>query len=235
MDDIQPQITEPGVEPVEQPSDTAPTGTTEKLLPQSQVNALIAQARREGAASATKKVAPAPAAPSNPAPVAPASAPDQIASMAARLEEMEMRGRFDRIAIKAGLDDSQADDMFVLFKAQRPQDPQAWLGEKSKVFGIGPRPASTTPISATTTAPTSAQPAPAATAPKVPPALGSPAPGDARDEESILLNRPLEANSHDFTRLVSKHGPVKALEMWSSNVNAYLRGVRLVPENKRSR
>jgi hypothetical protein len=228
-----PQITEPGDAPVEQPSETAPTGTAEKLLPQSQVNALIAQARREGAASAAKKT-PSPAA--TPTPTAPVVAPDPVAALTAEIQEIKLRGTFDRLAIKAGIDDATADDLFDLFKAQRPADPHAWIGEKAQRFGLGRKPApSTTTVSTQASAPVPGQPAPTPAPVRVAPTLNAPAPGDQRDAEAVLLNRPLDANGHDFDRLVAIHGPDKAMQMWSSHVRTYLRGVKLVPDSRRQR
>ena len=101
---------------------TAPAGTGEKLLSQTQVNALIASARREGRESAGRET-PKPAAPKG-----------EAGSMELRLEEMEMRRTFDRRASKLGLDDEASDDLFDLYKAQRPSDLGAWFDGKAARF-----------------------------------------------------------------------------------------------------
>lgn len=60
---------------------------------------------------------------------------------------------------------------------------------------------------------------------------GSAAPTAATDPDAIYETRPLDATSFDFDRLVTKHGHHRAHEIAARNINAYLRTVRLVPDN----
>lgn len=216
----------------DQPTDTPPSGNTEKLLPQSEVNRLIANARREGRESATKAQKPAPA--PQPAVAQPAAAPavtgnDAITQMQARLEEMDMRLKFTPLAIKAGLDDSQAEDMFDLFKLQRPQDPAGWLTDKAQRFGIGRKPETATTPPPTAQAQTTAT---AATAPALKPNIsdrGTASPSDLRDFEGVLNSRPLEMNGHDVESLLLKHGEHKGYQMFQEHVLRALGKVRIKP------
>lgn len=227
-----------GAEPVDQSSETPPTSNGEKLLPQSEVNRLVANARREGYERAQKKptAAPVATAPSpTPAQAPPAAPADSV--LLARIEEMELRGKFDRAAIKAGIDDEAADDWFDLFKAQRPPDPAAWIADKQRKFGIG-RSSTTTQPAIENNKQAPAQTTAPAQAPKPTTNItdrGPAAAGDALDAEAIYDSRPLESTADDFERLALKHGRAKAHEMARDRILAYLRGVKLVPEHRRQR
>jgi hypothetical protein len=76
--------------------------------------------------------------------------------------ELQLRMRFDKQALKRGVDDSAAEDLFQLFKVQKPADDAAWFEEKSERFGFKGKTAAPTAAPATaTTAPVEA-PKPAA-------------------------------------------------------------------------
>lgn len=153
---------------------------------------------------------------------------------ASQVNEMMARERaFTRVAASANLTEDQFRVVEDTFRAVNPPDPAAWASGFLGAMGIGKKnPTNPAPNAATQ----ATKPSPSNTPPaRVAPDLGSPAPGDQRDAEAVLLNRPLEANLHDFERLVVQHGRTKALEMWSSHVKAYLGGVRVVPDNRRQR
>lgn len=164
MDDTIAPQTAPSTEPAEQAPTTASEGS-EKLLPQSQVNALIAEARREGRESERKKLqTQTPAA----APPVTTQATDPVATIAAlqsRLDEMEMRTKYMPLAMRAGWDDEQTEDLFDLYKAQRPQDLASWIQDKARKFG---------PSRATPTQPTTQQQAASATPPATQPSNPQP-------------------------------------------------------------
>lgn len=221
-----PQI-EPGTEPVEQPSDTAPTGG-EKSLPQSQVNALIAKARREGYESAAKRLQPPTQTPAAmPAPVAPTNG-DPLAALAAmqtRLDEMEMRTRYVPLAVRAGWDDAQTEDMFDLYRTQRPQDTASWIQEKTQKFGLGraspnPHPTSTQSQTQLTTIPA---------VPSQPPISdkGSPAPGGVLDWEREYAENPIGMSSAARQRMDAKYGPEKARRMRVEAAQRQAEGIKV--------
>ena len=223
MEESTAPVTETSPEPVadQQPETPPAAGSSEKLLPQSEVNRLVANARREGFERATKKPATAPA-PSTP--VAPAATGnDALAQMQSQIEEMGMRLKFTPLAIKAGLDDSQAEDMFDLFKLQRPQDPAGWLSDKAQRFGMGRK--SEAPTPQPQPIPT---PAPATAKPNISD-RGSASPTDTRDSDGVLHSRPLEMTGHDVDSLILKHGHEKGMAMFQERVLSALRGVRIKP------
>lgn len=99
---------------------------------QALVNKLVGKAREEGR-SAAKATTPAPAQ----APTPP-SAPEKVTieSLAAQLAETQLRARFDKRAAKRGLDDDAAEDLFELYKAQKPTDDENWFAEREKRLGL---------------------------------------------------------------------------------------------------
>jgi hypothetical protein len=228
MDESTPQIQEPAPEQTaDQQTDTPPSGGSEKLLPQSEVNRLIANARREGRESALKKpVATAAQQPTTSPQVAtPATGNDLIAQMQARLEEMDMRLKFVPLAAKAGMDDALTDDMFDLFKLQRPEDPAGWIASKAQKFGIGRKSESAPILSPVQTTQQPAQPA-AAPRPNISD-RGSASPVDTRDSEGVVHTRPLESTGHDVDALILKHGRAKGLQMFQEKVLMALGNVRI--------
>jgi hypothetical protein len=222
------ETTNPAPEPVtesvaDQPSATPPTDSSEKLLPQSEVNRLIANARREGREAALKTAKPTPAPqPAQQAASIPASAPDALAAMQSRLEEMELRLQFSPTAAKVGWDDTQSATMFDLFKAQRPQDPTDWFSRMDQMFPGSRKQATPSPVT------------PAIQTPATPPATkpnisdrGTASPADLRDSEGVLNTRPLEMNAHDVDTLILKHGHAKGMQMFQEHVLRALGGVKL--------
>lgn len=146
-------------------SGTAPGGGSEKMLPQSQVNALIASARREGREAAQRELQQqvttgALSTPKQTA--APKSESDRLAALEAELAETKQRSVFDKHAVRLGVPDDLAEDLFALSKVQRPDNVGEWLEGKAARFGTKPAP--TTPNQA---APVE-QPKPPATAPSAP-------------------------------------------------------------------
>lgn len=230
MEDTSIQAPEPVTETVaDQPSETAPTGSNEKLLPQSQVNRLIAAARAEGRESALKQAKPAPAPVAAPQPVTPSASPpsagDALAAMQARLEEMELRLQYTPNAARVGWDDTQSATMFDLFKAQRPQDASDWFSRMEQLFPGSRKQATATPPPQPTT------PQPAAPAPAKPNISdrGTASPTDLRDSEGVLNSRPLEITGHDMDALILKYGPDKGLQMFQERALAALGRIRIKP------
>jgi hypothetical protein len=62
-----------------------------------------------------------------------------LRSLQAQLDEERQRRQFDRRASKLGLDESAADDLYDLYRAQKPSAEQqdTWFAEKAKRFGAG--------------------------------------------------------------------------------------------------
>ncbi len=149
-------------------SGTAPGGTSEKLLPQSQVNALVAAARREGREQAQREQQqqprPQPAAAAPRHPVANKTVRDQISELREENRVMRERSRFEREASRLGMDDAVTDKLFSLARATNvaPDNFGTWLGETATQFGIKQAPATTT------TAADTAATTPAAAAPGAP-------------------------------------------------------------------
>ncbi len=150
---------------------TAPGGGSEKLLPQSQVNALVAAARREGREQALRDGQQAPQPPvSQPAkPETKQTVEEQIAELRAENREIRERARFEKEASRLQINDALSNKLFTLARAEGVTVEQfgEWLGETVTQLGIKPAPAPTAPASsATPSAP--ATPAPASPPPAAP-------------------------------------------------------------------
>lgn len=138
-------------------SGTAPGGGSEKLLPQSQVNTLVANARREGREQALRESQQVTQQQAKKPDPGPKSDADRLAALEAELADTKARSAFDKHAARLGVSDELAEDLFALSKAQRPENVGEWLASKVERFGLKPAPA--TPAqgaSATTAAATSA-------------------------------------------------------------------------------
>lgn len=158
------------------PAETPPQAvSTAKVFTQEEVNRIAANAREDGRKSALKTPTATPAiATPAPAPQAPASEAEQervtLKQLKERLDESEMRRAFDKRAAKRGLDEPIADELFEIFKVQRPSDTDDWFEKKSALFGFKPPGTPAAPTAATPPAPaTPAAPVPVpATAPNAP-------------------------------------------------------------------
>lgn len=65
--------------------------------------------------------------------------PDDGDDLEARLRaEFEATRRFDRLALRHGLTEGQAERMFSRFQADAPDDPDAWLTRELEVWGVTP-------------------------------------------------------------------------------------------------
>jgi len=170
---------------------------------------------------------------------APADVPSATVAPAAATQSVDVQqllareSAFVRAVAPAGLTDEQYAVVEETYRAVNPPDPRAWAAGFLKAMGIGKTNAPPSTNNDQKQAPSAAA-VPAAVQ-RVAPDLGSPAPGNQRDEEAIMLNRPLDGNGHDFERMVSKHGKEKALQMWRDGVNSHLRGIKLTPEARRQR
>lgn len=151
----------PGGDPPAPAPNPAPTPSPADVVftPEQQavINKLVGQARQEGrnAAQAAKPPAPAPA----PAPAPQPEPKMTLESLAQRLAETELRARFDKRALKRGYDDDAADDLFELYKVQKPTDDEQWFAEREKRLGLKP---------VTTATPPATQPPTTLVAPTVP-------------------------------------------------------------------
>lgn len=138
----------------------APGAPAEKLLPQSQVSTLIAEAKRETEAKTRARVlqeieaAKAPAAPK------PTAKPD--GSMSAEdVQTLLSRDRaFTRATATANLNDRQMARMEAALKAENPSDVAAWSAAYIEDLGIVKQ--VTQPAAPAATAPTAEAPKPAA-------------------------------------------------------------------------
>lgn len=228
---------------VASPAETPPPATdTGKVFTQVEVDRIAAAAREQGRKSAFKATtaAPQPAPTPQPPPAVQATGDEgervTLRQLKEQLDEERMRRAFDKRAARRGLGDEVSEELFEIFKVQKPADPDEWFERKSTLFGFKAPGQSTA-------APT----APTATEHKAPPATtattaqanisdrGPAASSNARDFEGIFDTDPLRSTPDDFNRLVVKHGREKALQYMSDRVNAYLRTVKLVPDNRRQR
>jgi hypothetical protein len=113
------------------------TDPSEPVIPQSKVNALIAQARREGREQASRQTA-AGSPPANAQAQAPASDVNgQLAELQNKIATMEQRSRFDRSLIGKSVTPSQADKLFTLYAAERPESAEEWVATTMDMFGMG--------------------------------------------------------------------------------------------------
>jgi hypothetical protein len=101
-----------------------------------------------------------------------------VEDLARQLAETQMRARFDKRAAKRGFDDDAADDLFDLYKVQKPADDEQWFAERERRLGLKAATSPTTqPVTQT---PTTSAPAVAVTPNTAPISdRGSPAPTGA--------------------------------------------------------
>ena len=166
---------------------------------QAVVNQLIGKARIEGRESAPKKT-DTPAAPTGD------DDPVTLKSLKADLEEAKLRGRFDKHAAKNGIDDDATEDLFALYKMQKPADDSEWFDRKKKVLGL----------KASTTGAGAGNPPPLPVTPPISD-KGSPAPGGVLDWERELAENPIGMSAAAFQRMVAKHGSGEA---WRLRIEA---------------
>jgi hypothetical protein len=128
--------------PAETPNSTPvalETGS-ETVFTQTQLNAIVAAARREERAKASRAVTPMQESPTAPAQAqAQSGTTDVVAQLQQRIDNMEMRGRFDKALLGQSVSEAQADVLFDLYrsKADRPADTRDWLTSTMGVLGIG--------------------------------------------------------------------------------------------------
>ncbi len=155
----------PAAPPTSAPG-TAPGGE-EKHLPQSQVNALVAQARREGREQALRE-AQAPQPPAAPPPSAKPetkkTVEEQIADLRADAREDRERARFERELVRfPQVNEALTNRLFRLARAEgvAAENFGTWIAEAVTQFGFQSAPAPATPpaSSATPSAPSTTTPA----------------------------------------------------------------------------
>lgn len=150
---------------------TAPVVSSEKMLPQSQVNVLIASAKRDAREAALREQqtgAQPPKKDVRTLSVRKGDSGDRLAALEAELAETKQRSVFDKHAARLGLSDDAAEDLFTLSKSQKPTDVGEWLEAKAARFGIKPAPSSTQPTQTTHAAPGVDPVKPPAAAPAAP-------------------------------------------------------------------
>jgi len=150
---------------------TAPGGS-ENMLPQSRVNELVGQARREGREAALREIGPQPK-PAAPAPVAPAADPAKPGALTedAVISLMDRERAFTHASTGTyQLTAPQLQRMTQAFRAEKPTDVAAWT--RAYADDLGFKPIAAAPAAAgTQTTPTSSTEAgrpPVAAAPSAP-------------------------------------------------------------------
>lgn len=116
-------------EPAAEPNAAASTAETPpKTFTQDEVNRIAAKAREEGRKAALPRETPK----SEP------KGDDErltLKELNAKIEDAETRRRFERQAAKRGVTDDEAlDDLYDLYRAQKPTDEAAWFEKKAKAF-----------------------------------------------------------------------------------------------------
>lgn len=203
----------PAPPPGGDPPAPAPTPAPDVVFtPEQQavVNKLVGQARIEGR-NAAKPPQPAP----QPAPT-PAPQPEPkltLEDVYRELNETKMRARFDKQALRRGISDEAADDLFDLYKAHKPTDDENWFAEREKRLVL--KQAATPP--ATSTPALVPQPAP-----NGPPLSdkGSPAPGGVVNWEREFAENPGFMSTAARAAMDAKYGVDKARRMRIDAVNA---------------
>ncbi|TXH41032.1 MAG: hypothetical protein E6Q97_38510 [Desulfurellales bacterium] len=112
-------------------AEAAAPSDAEPMIPQSRVNALVAQARRDGEAKAAKRSQ----SDSLPAP-AQAQVQDQFAALSAQVEELKTRGAFDKAMLGRNVSEKQSERLFKLYTIEKPTDIRSWLDETIVDFGL---------------------------------------------------------------------------------------------------
>lgn len=177
---------------------------------------LVGKARQEGRDAASKKT-PAPA-PSHDGGASTVVEEVTLKSIQAELAETKLRARFDKRAAKLGIDDDASEDLFELYRAQKPSDDSEWFEKKMKTFGIK-QPAATT-ATITTTAQAGQQTPPISD-------KGSPAPGNASDWEREFAENPIGMSPAARQRMDAKHGVEKARKMRLEAANAQAERIKV--------
>jgi hypothetical protein len=185
-----------------QPTGTPPSGGEPKLFTQEEVNRLVGQARVDARRSAQQ--APKPAEPEGPV---------TLKQLQSQIEEGNLRRSFDRLAIRAGLEDEAADDLFDLYRTQRPENLHEWFGKKVKAFGLK----SGTPAEPETSTASGAPAAPGAN-PKPEEKPATPKSPAAAPTAPNAVNPLLSGELVDVTKLtgaqLAELGPVKVRELF---------------------
>lgn len=195
------------------PTDTPTSGgTAAKLFTQEEVSRIAAEAREQGRKSATKTQPAMPAS----VPTPQTAAVDEtervtLKQLREQLEEVKMRGAFDKRASRRGLTDEVSDELFEIFKAQRPADPDAWFEKKSALFGF--RPASGQSPAAPTAQPATTATASAQSSGQPISDKGSPAPGGTVMWQRELAEKPFAMSPAARAQMDAEHGPDKARRM----------------------
>ncbi|MHC4302724.1 MAG: hypothetical protein ACYS7Y_36155 [Planctomycetota bacterium] len=125
---------------------------------------------------------------------APVAEPDR--ELLARVERMEQREVWNRIALEKSLKPAQADTLFELYVVQKPDDPSTWVEEKLDAMGVKRDEPAPQPPNGNSGAPAHAQVPPVV--PQVPfdPGAASGAPREEAED-------PRKWNSADIARLRS--------------------------------
>lgn len=182
---------------------------------QEQVNAIVAKRLAEDRArrAPTPAAAPTPAVTAQTTTVAVPDDGEQHMTpkqMRDAFNEMQLRMRFERQATKRGVDDDATEDLFQLYKVQKPADDSAWFDQKAARFGFNKgQPAAPTAATATqATVPQVTQPAGPPISDK-----GSPAPGGVTNWEREFAENPVGMSAAARSLMDAKFGVEKARRM----------------------
>jgi hypothetical protein len=219
-----PAATQPAAIPVDQLKEVVGGMLTEFR------NGIFADLRRTGALKPDKPVEhPSPTPVAQHAPGAPAPAGVSMADME---RSIEIKFAVQQMRSEHGLSDAQATHLKTHLDHSRPSD--AFSAAKSYLSDLGlAKVSAPNPVTQNTAPPVAV--APSQTTPIKTANLGAPAPGDSVDVEALVTSQPLNMSGHDYDNLVAKVGKPKAEQMVQSSINAYLKTVRLAPDNRRRR
>lgn len=187
-------------------------------------NGLFADLRKTGALKGEKPAESTPAQASAPAATAP--------SMADLERTIEIKFAVNQMRSDHGLSEAAATHLKAYLSNSKPDD--VYSAAKSFLGDLGLVKAPTQPVPATAAVTPPAQAAPSQPAPIATAKLGSPAPGDSLDVETLVASNPLNVSGHDYANYAARVGK-DAPEKFRASVNAYLSTVKLVPENRRRR
>lgn len=212
----------PGGNPTQAPN-PAPSEIVFTPEQQAVINKLVGQARQEGrtAAQAAKPPVSAPV----PTPAPQPEPKITLEDIARELAETKMRARFDKHALRRGLSDEAADDLFDLYRVQKPSDDEQWFGEREKRLGLK-QPPSTPPASQTTTTAPVVQVV-ANTAPISD--HGAPAQQGSIGWRYALAHRPMSMTKAEIAQMDAEIGdPDKARKQRLTAANAQAQNLRVV-------
>lgn len=217
---------EPQAAPAPQPSAPAANASTPPAFTREQVDAMIADAKKQAHDAAYAQArrtfeqrsngTPTPPAPQSPPPAAPTSAGLTFADLA-RFQA------FNAAASEHGIPPAGVELLLGQWGEARPTDTRAWVAEKAAQFGWSK--------TATVTPPASGSPAAPIAAPSAPPtpATSTPSGSPPAPSAGVYDPKPSQMKPADVQAYVAKHGP----KAWMALVRQELAGTRVTPPPRR--